>query len=92
MVFNQQISSEGLERAMGVLFRRPALEFSRKLRASLDKDPEYLTSHKSDIYPEIQHILSDAGAPLDERVLDEQVKYVVREVVVRLRAIEKGDE
>jgi hypothetical protein len=90
MIFNQQVSSEGLEKAMGVLFRRPALEFSRKLRANLDKDPEYLTSHKTDVFPVIQHILSEAGAPLDEKTLDEQMSYVIREVVVRLRTIEKG--
>ena len=91
MKYNDQVSSEGLEKALTVFFRRPALEFSRTLRTGLDKDPEYLRHHASDVYPQLQHFLNDAGAPLNDAMLEEQLNYVAREVVVRLRTIEKGE-
>ena len=90
MKFNEQFSSEQLETALTVFFRRPALDFSRNLRSSLDKDPEYLTDHASDIFPRVRQLLNEAGAPLNDSKYEDQMKYVVREIVIRLRTIEKG--
>jgi hypothetical protein len=85
-------SSEKFEKALMAFFKQPALGFSRKLRSSLDKDPDYLKHHAAEVFPQIQRYLTEAGIPLDGKNPEEQMRNVVREVVVRLRSFEKGRE
>jgi hypothetical protein len=40
----------------------------------------------------MQQLLREAGIPLDEKNPTEHMRHVVREVVVRLRSYEKGEE
>jgi hypothetical protein len=84
-------SIEGLpERALLVFFRGPGLEFSRRLRASLDRDPCYVEMHRTEVYHELERYLGDAGIAVDEQRHDSQLQHVIREVVVRLRSYERG--
>ena len=89
---NDKASSEKFEKALMALFKQPALGFSRKLRSSLDKDPDYLKHHAAEVFPQLRSYLTEAGIPLDGKNPDEQMHDVVREVVVRLRSFEKGRE
>jgi hypothetical protein len=89
---NDKASSEKFEKALMALFKQPALGFSRKLRSSLDEDPDYLKHHEAEVFPQIQRYLTEAGMPLDGKNPDEQMRDVVREVVIRLRSFEKGRE
>jgi hypothetical protein len=89
---NDKASSEKFEKALMALFKQPALGFSRKLRSSLDKDPDYLKHHGAEVFPQLRSYLTEAGMPLDGQNPDEQMHDVVREVVVRLRSFEKGRE
>lgn len=85
---NQEYVSDVPARAILALFREPALEFSRKLRASLDRDPKYLETHKRELFVELDRYLRPVGVILDEAKIDEQLSHVVREVVGRLRSYE----
>jgi hypothetical protein len=84
--------SDEFDWALMAFFKPPALSFSRKLRTGLDEDPNYLERHESDVLPQLQKILRDAGVPVDEKTSVEQMRHVVREVVVRLRTYERGTE
>lgn len=85
-------SSDGIDRALVTFFKSPALSFSRTLRSRLDEDPDYLIRHEADVFPQMKKILRDAGVPMDEKTSGEQMRHVVREVVVRLRSYERGTE
>jgi len=89
---NDKAASEKFEKALMSLFKQPALGFSRKLRSSLDEDPDYLKHHEAEVFPQIQRYMTEAGMPLDGKNPDEQMRDVVREVVIRLRSFEKGRE
>lgn len=84
--------SDGIDKALIAFFKPPVLSFSRKLRNRLDEDPEYLKRHEEDIFPRVQQVLRDAGVLLDEENSNEQMRHMIREVVVRLRSYEKGAE
>ena len=92
MVFDEKGSSGALDRVLAVFFKPPALKFSRTLRSQLDKDPEYLKRHEPEVFPQMQQFLREAGIPLDDKNPAEQMRHVIREVVVRLRSFEKGEE
>jgi len=92
MVFDEKGSAGAFDRVLGVFFKPPALTFSRTLRSQLDKDPEYLKRHEFEVFPQMQQLLREAGIPLDEKNPTEHMRHVVREVVVRLRSYEKGEE
>ena len=92
MVFNEKGSSGAFDRALRVFFKPPALNFTRTLRSRLDKDPEYLKRHEPEVFPQMQQFLREAGIPLDDKNPAEQMRHVIREVVVRLRSYEKGEE
>jgi len=83
---------ESFGKALNALLKQPALEFSRKLRSSLDENPEYLKRHEAEIFLQVQRLLSDAGIYWDEKVLRERLPSLVREIVSSLRAIEKKRE
>jgi len=90
MIYEKNISLEGMEKALTAFFKPPALSFSRKLRKRLDEDPEYVKRHEADVLPQVQQVLCDAGVPLDEKHPSEQLHHMIREVVIRLRTYEKG--
>jgi hypothetical protein len=92
MVFNEKGSSGVSERVLRIFFKPPALTFSRALRSRLDKDPEYLKHHELEVFPQMQQLLREAGIPMDEKTPAENMRHVIREVVVRLRSFEKGEE
>jgi len=92
MVYNEKGSSGAFDRVLGVFFKPPALKFSRTLRSQLDKDPDYLKRHELEIFPQMQQLLREAGIPLDEKTPAEHMRHVIREVVVRLRSFERGEE
>jgi len=92
MVFDEKGSSGALDRVLAVFFKPPALKFSRTLRSQLDKDPEYLKRHEVEVFPQMQQLLREAGVPLDENNPAEHMRHVIREVVIRLRSFEKGEE
>jgi len=92
LIYGRKIHSDGIEKALTAFFKPPVLSFSRKLRNKLDEDPEYLKRHEGDIFPRVQQVLRDAGVPLDEENSSEQMRHMIREVVVRLRSYEKGAE
>ena len=89
---NQEYVPDVPARAILALFKEPALEFSRRLRASMDDDPLYVESHKRELYVELDRYLRPAGITLDESKIDEQLPHVVREVVCRLRSYEVNHE
>ena len=91
MVVEKLLSNE-LEHAVTVMFKPPALQFSRSLRAKLDRDPDFLRRHEVEVFPELKRFLREAGVPLDERNASDQMRHVIREVVIRLRSYEKGRE
>lgn len=91
MVADKRFSDE-FERAVTTMFKPPALQFSRSLRKQLDTDPDFLKRHEVEVFPELQRFLREAGVPLDERNASDQMRLVIREVVVRLRSYEKGAE
>ena len=74
------------------MLKQPALEFSRKLRRWLDKDPEYLKHHEEELFLQVQRFLIDAGIYWDGRILRERLPSLVREIVFCLRSIEKWRE
>lgn len=82
--------ADGFDKAMMALFKPPALQFSRSLRAELDKDPDFLLRHEKEVYPELERYLRDAGVSLEEHNTRDQMQHVIREVVIRLRSYEKG--
>lgn len=92
MVSNQKGPSGEFDRVLGVFFKPPALKFSRTLRSRLDKDPEYLKRNELEVFPQMQQLLRDAGMSLDDKNPAEQMRHVIREVIVRLRSYEKGEE
>jgi hypothetical protein len=81
-----------MERAVTIMFKPPALQFSRLLRSRLDTDPDFLMHHEADVFPELERFLREGGVSLDEVRTSDQMKHVIREVVVRLRSYEKGEE
>jgi hypothetical protein len=89
---SEKRTTDEFERAVTVMFKPPALQFSRSLRAQLDRDPDFLKHHEVEVFPELKRFLREAGVPLDERNASDQMRYVVREVVIRLRSYEKGRE
>lgn len=84
--------SDEFEHAVTIMFKPPALQFSRSLRTRLDKEPDFLERHEVEVFPELERLLREAGVPLDERNASNQMKHVIREVVLRLRSYEKGKE
>lgn len=92
MIDGNNSSLSGIDWALAAFFKPPALFFSRALRSKLDEDPDYLVRHGADVFPQLQKVLRDAGVPVDEHTSDEQMRHVVREVVVRLRSYERGAE
>lgn len=92
MAFNEKGSSAVSDSVLRIFFKPPALNFSRTLRSRLDKDPEYLKCHELEVFPQMQHFLREAGMPLDDKNPAEQMRHVIREVIVRLRSYEKGEE
>ena len=91
MVAKKTFSDE-FDHAVTVMFQPPALHFSRTLRKQLDKDPDFLKRHEMEVLPELRRYLREAGVPLDDGNASEQMKHVIREVVIRLRSYEKGKE
>jgi hypothetical protein len=92
MMIGERIFSNEFERAVTIMFKPPALQFSRALRSRLDTDPDFLKRHEREVFPELERYLREAGVALDERGSSEQMRHVIREVVVRLRSYEKGKE
>lgn len=92
LIYGKNDSPDEFDRALTAFFKPPALSFSRRLRKNLDENPDYLKRHEADVFPVLQRILLDAGVPLDEKESCEQMRHVIREVVVRLRSYEKGEK
>lgn len=92
MILNEKWSSGACDRVLGIFFKPPALKFSRTLRSRLDKDPEYLKRHELEVFPQMQQFLREAGMPLDDQNPTEQMRHIIREVIVRLRSYERGEE
>jgi hypothetical protein len=90
-VFSRETHGHVPDRAILEFFRQPVIAYSRRLRANLDRDPEYIERNKSEVYRELRSFLTRAGCVFDEQNIDLQMEYVVREVVGRLRSYEKGD-
>ena len=88
----EKTRSDEFEHAVTIMFKPPALQFSRTLRTRLDKDPDFLKRHEGEVFPELKRFLREAGVPLDEMDSSNQMRHVIREVVVRLRSYEKGRE
>ena len=87
-----EITTEAFEHAVMVMFKPPALQFSRSLRTHMDKDPEYLKCHEAEVLPQLKRLLREAGVLFDEGDAIGQMRHVIREVVIRLRSYEKGKE
>jgi hypothetical protein len=90
MMDGEKSHTDGFDKAMLALFRPPALQFSRSLRAELDKDPDFLRRHEKEVYPVLERYLRVAGVLLEEHNTEDQMQHVIREVVIRLRSYEKG--
>lgn len=84
------LGPQAFENAVMSLVKKPGLSYMRDLRKNLDDHPDYLEKHKADVMPQIDHWLSKAGIYWDAKVLETNWEKVVRDVVVRLRSIEKS--
>jgi len=91
-MISESVFSNEFEHAVTVMFRPPALHFSRSLRRCLDSDPDFLVRHEGEVLPELRRYLQAAGIPLDEKNANDEMRHVLREVVIRLRSYEKGRE
>ena len=91
-MIGDKVYSNEFEHAVMAMFRPPALQFSRSLRRCLDCDPDFLNRHEMEVLPELKRFLNEAGVPLDGRNANDEMRHVIREVVIRLRSYEKGRE
>ncbi len=82
---------EGFDEAVGVFFRRPGLDYVRQLRSALDRDPEYLKSHRDAVVHGVTELLRNDGISWDENAVKEKATKLVWEAVVRLRCVERGE-
>jgi hypothetical protein len=82
------MNADGFEKAIGVFFQRPGLEYTRQLRSVLDQDPEYLKTHQEVITQGVQEVLSNGGIFWEEQKVRESALKLVWEAVVRLRCVE----
>jgi hypothetical protein len=87
-----KVNANEFEHAITAMFKPPALQFSRSLRKYLDSDPDFLNRHEMEVLPELQRFLKEAGVPLDGGNANDEMRHVIREVVIRLRSYEKGRE
>jgi hypothetical protein len=88
----EKTRSDAFEQAVTMMFKPPALQFSRTLRTRLDMDPDFLRRHEGEVFPELERFLREAGFQFDEMDASNQMRHVIREVVIRLRSYEKGRE
>ena len=77
------------EKAVMALLKPPALSYTRELRRSLDKDPNFLAFHDQSIGLKVQNLLTQQGIFWDQEVFEKEFMRVVMEAVVRLKGIEK---
>ena len=84
------VNAEGFERAVGAFFRRPGIELTRRMRAAIDNDPDYLESHEDIVARGVEEVLTRGGIFWDEKILKENAAALVWEAVVRLRSVEKN--
>ena len=91
-MIGDKVNANEFERAITVMFKPPALQFSRSLRKCLDSDPDFLNRHEMEVLPELQRFLKEAGVPLAGGNANDEMRHVIREVVIRLRSYEKGRE
>jgi hypothetical protein len=82
------MNPDGFEKAIGIFFQRPGIEYTRQLRSALDQDPEYLKTHQEIITHGVRHLLATGGIVWDEESLRERALKLVWEAVVRLRCVE----
>jgi copper homeostasis protein CutC len=82
------MNPDGFEKAIGIFFQRPGLEYTRQLRSALDQDPEYLKTHQEVVTQGVQQVLTRGGIFWDEESLRERALKLVWEAVVRLRCVE----
>lgn len=87
---NYFLVPQRFENAVRSLLKKPSLTYMRELRENLDRDPSYLENHKSEVVPQLDHWLSNAGIFWDGKILEGNWQKLVRDVVTRLRSIEKS--
>lgn len=86
---NSPLSLEEAQKAVDALLKPPALEYSRSLRIEMDANPEYLESHGEEIVLMVERFLNAAGIYWDVIIIKRNLKFLVREIIVTLRSVEK---
>jgi len=82
------MNGDGFEKAIGVFFQPQGLEYTRQMRSALDRDPDYLKTHREIVTQGVQEVLTSSGIFWDEESLRERALKLVWEAVVRLRCVE----
>ena len=82
------MNGDGFEKAIGVFFQPQGLEYTRLMRSVLDRDPEYLKTHRELVTQGVQEVLANSGIFWDAESLRERALKLVWEAVVRLRCVE----
>lgn len=83
------VSSEDFGKAVLALLKKPALDFSRDLKKQLDSDPKHLEHQEIEIVQEIKQFLDGGGVYWDEKIIQTNLRQLVKEVMVGLRSIER---
>jgi hypothetical protein len=72
------------EQAILVLLKPPALQYLKKLKESVDRDPHYLESHHSDVGNIIIGFLTGSGFHWHRDIFDREWPEILKQALARL--------
>lgn len=72
------------ERAVIIMLQPERLRFLNELRHKIAKDPNYLSTHSSEVSPKVQKILSNGGVHWHQDIFDREWREIVKEAISRI--------
>lgn len=72
------------EKAVLSLLKPPAVRYVRRLKESLDRDPQYLESHHKDVGNIIIGFLAGSGFQWHRDIFDREWPEILRQALTRL--------
>lgn len=75
--------STAREKAILFLLKPPASRYVRKLKETLDRDPDYLTTHREDVANIIIGFLAGSGLQWHREIFDREWPGILRDALAR---------